>query len=62
MEETREILSVAEAAEYLGFDNETIYRKLNKGKLPGIKMGKEWRLKKSELDKMFQTEVQNEKA
>lgn len=43
-------LSVQEIAHYLGISKETIYRWLEKGKIPAHKIGKQWKFKVSEVD------------
>lgn len=55
MESKSEFLTVAETAELLKVDTETVYRQLNAGKLPGAKIGGSWRVRRSDLDKMFET-------
>ena len=43
-------LSVDEISEYLGVSKETIYRWLDKKKIPSHRVGKFWRFKTSEVD------------
>lgn len=47
------ILSPEEAARYLKVDLHTIYRNLRRGKLPGGKVGRQWRIRKSDLDRFL---------
>ena len=47
---TPEVMNSFEAAEYLRLSRITILRRLKAGKLPGVKIGKEWRLSKAALD------------
>ncbi len=42
-----EVLTIDELANYLKLKRQTIYRWAQKGKLPGAKIGKEWRFRKS---------------
>lgn len=44
-----ELLTVEEVAEILRTTPNTIYRWLRAGKLPGVKLGKEWRIRKESL-------------
>lgn len=44
-----ELLTVDEVAEFLRTSPNTIYRWLRAGKLPGVKLGKEWRIRKETL-------------
>ena len=43
-------LSVEQIAAHLGISKETVYRWLEKGKIPAHKVGKQWRFKPSEVD------------
>lgn len=43
-------ISVEGVAEYLDVSSVTIYRWLEKGKIPAHRVGKQWRFKSSEID------------
>lgn len=43
-------LSVEEIAEHLGVSKETIYRWLEKGRIPSHRVGKLWKFQASEVD------------
>ena len=43
-------LSVEQVAEYLGISKETVYRWLEKGKVPAHRVGKLWRFDTQEID------------
>ncbi|MEK6705028.1 MAG: helix-turn-helix domain-containing protein [Bdellovibrionota bacterium] len=43
-------LSVEEIAKHLGISKETIYRWLEKEKIPAHRVGKQWRFKPTEVD------------
>jgi excisionase family DNA binding protein len=43
-------LSVEEIAQHLGISKETVYRWLEKGKIPAHRMGKLWKFQISEVD------------
>ena len=43
-------ISVYGAAEYLDVSSVTIYRWLEKGRIPAHRVGKQWRFKLSEID------------
>ena len=47
------IFDIRGAAEYLHIKKWTLYRLAKKGKVPGIKVGGQWRFKKDVLDSMF---------
>lgn len=46
----REILTVNQVAEYLQLSEMTTYKLVQEGKLPAFKIGRHWRVKKSDLD------------
>lgn len=46
-----ELLTVEELASYLKLKPRTLYPKLQRGELPAFKVFKEWRFKKSDIDK-----------
>ncbi len=48
-----DLLTPEEAAVLLRLNRETIYRNLRRGKLPGTKLGGQWRLSKTQLESMF---------
>ena len=48
-----DIMTLEEVAKYLKFKPQTIYTWANEGKIPAAKLGKEWRFKKSVIDKWF---------
>ncbi len=43
-------LSVEEIAKYLGISNDTIYRWINRHRMPAHRMGRLWKFKKDEVD------------
>lgn len=43
-------LSVEEIGKHLGVSKETIYRWVEKGKIPSHKVGRQWKFKVSEVD------------
>lgn len=50
MNETERWLSVEEIATHLGISKETIYRWLEKEKIPAHRVGRLWKFKASEVD------------
>jgi excisionase family DNA binding protein len=50
MEQTRDILTPEQAAEYLQVDRETIYRYIRQGKLVASKLGRTYRIPKGSID------------
>lgn len=48
-----EIMTLEEVAKYLKLKPQTIYAWAQNEKIPAAKLGKEWRFKKSVIDKWF---------
>jgi len=46
-------MNIEEVAKYLKLKPQTIYNWAQNGKIPAVKLGKEWRFKKSVIDKWF---------
>ncbi len=44
------LLTTQEVADYLGLTRRTIYTYIESKTLPAVKIGKEWRIKKTELE------------
>jgi len=49
----KEIMNLREVAEYLGLNERTVYNLVKKGEIPAIRIGKQWRIKKENIDMMF---------
>ena len=50
MQKVEPWLTVEEIARHLGISKETVYRWLEKDKIPAHRVGKQWRFKPSEVD------------
>ncbi|MGH1365025.1 MAG: helix-turn-helix domain-containing protein [Calditrichia bacterium] len=48
-----EIMSIKDVAAYLQLNEQTVYRMVQQRKIPAIKLGGQWKVKRSHLDKMF---------
>ena len=59
MEKLRRTMNVEEAADYLRMPLNTLYMKLHKGEVPGMKPGKRWVLFSDELDKWLEANRKN---
>lgn len=46
----KRILNVKEIAEFMGMHERTIYRLVNKGKMPGFKLGGKWVFDSNKID------------
>lgn len=55
-----EIMTLEEVAKYLKVKPQTIYTWAQNDKIPAAKLGKEWRFKRSVIDKWFDNHI-NEK-
>jgi excisionase family DNA binding protein len=53
MDSNDKIMTLEEVAEYLRVKPQTIYTWAQEKKIPAAKLGKEWRFKKSMVDKWF---------
>ena len=51
MNQSERWLSVEEIADHLGVSKETIYRWVEKQKIPAHKVGRQWKFKVSDVDK-----------
>ncbi|WP_173917902.1 helix-turn-helix domain-containing protein [Halobacillus sp. Marseille-Q1614] len=49
MEQNREIMTIAQVAEYLQISEMTTYKLVQNGRIPGFKIGSHWRVKKEDL-------------
>ncbi len=55
MKSDEEIMTIEEVAKYLKMKPQTIYKWAQDGQIPGTKLGKEWRFRKSILDEWIDT-------
>ncbi len=53
-----EILTIDEVADYLRLTPQTIYKWAQERRIPAVKLGKEWRFRRSVIDKWFDDQVQ----
>ena len=49
-ETTQELLTPDEVARYLRVAPQTVYRLLRCGECPGVKVGRQWRVRRSDLE------------
>ena len=59
---TDEIMTIEEVASYLKVTPQTVYKWAQEGQIPGAKIGKEWRFRKSILDEWINTSILHSKA
>src|SRR5881275_2911908 len=66
MVDSREVMNIRQASQYLGVSPDTLYKYVGEQKIPAFKLGNRWRFKKSKLDqwmedKSNQMEVRSKK-
>jgi excisionase family DNA binding protein len=49
-----EILNIKEVSDYLKIPVSTIYKLVQDGKVPAVKVGKHWRFMKKDIDRLFE--------
>jgi excisionase family DNA binding protein len=54
MADSREVMNIRQAAQYLGVSPDTLYKYVNEQKIPAFKLGNRWRFKKSRLDQWME--------
>lgn len=54
-----DIMTLEEVARYLKLKPQTIYTWAQNGKIPAAKLGKEWRFKRSVIDRWFNQHIDN---
>jgi len=57
MESKDTIMTIDEVADYLRLKPQTIYTWAQEKKIPAAKLGKEWRFRKSVIDKWFNQHI-----
>jgi excisionase family DNA binding protein len=57
MKNDNKIMTIDEVAEYLRLKPQTIYTWAQEKKIPAAKLGKEWRFRKSVIDKWFNQHI-----
>jgi excisionase family DNA binding protein len=57
MDDSDKIMTLEEVANYLRLKPQTIYTWAQEKKIPAAKLGKEWRFKKSMIDKWFNDQL-----
>ena len=54
MADSREVMNIRQASQYLGVSPDTLYKYVNEQKLPVFKLGNRWRFKKSKIDQWME--------
>ncbi len=56
-----EIMTVSEVADYLKISEVTTYKFVQEGKIPGFKIGRHWRVKRSDLAEFIEKQKRGER-
>jgi excisionase family DNA binding protein len=54
MTESREVMNVRQASQYLGISPDTLYKYVTEERIPAFKLGNRWRFKKTTLDRWME--------
>jgi excisionase family DNA binding protein len=54
MVDSREVMNIRQASQYLGVSPDTLYKYVGEQKIPAFKLGNRWRFKKSKLDEWME--------
>ena len=55
--ESREVMNVRQASQYLGISPNTLYRYITEGEIPAFKLGNRWKLRKTILDRWMERKM-----
>ncbi|MFZ0958201.1 MAG: helix-turn-helix domain-containing protein [Candidatus Sulfotelmatobacter sp.] len=54
MADSREVMNIRQASQYLGVSPDTLYKYVGEQRIPAFKLGNRWRFKKSKLDQWME--------
>jgi excisionase family DNA binding protein len=54
MADSREVMNIRQASQYLGVSPDTLYKYVGEQTIPAFKLGNRWRFKKSKLDQWME--------
>ncbi len=57
MPESREVMNLRQASQYLGVSPDTLYRYICKGQVPAFKLGSRWKFRKTVLDRWMERKM-----
>jgi excisionase family DNA binding protein len=58
----REILTIVQAAEFLQFHPDKVYRLVRSGEIPASKIGKEWRIRRADIEALLDRTANKRRA
>jgi excisionase family DNA binding protein len=62
MADSREVMNIRQASQYLGVSPDTLYKYVNEQKIPAFKLGNRWRFKKTKLDQWMEEKSSESEA
>ncbi|HEX3679698.1 MAG TPA: helix-turn-helix domain-containing protein [Galbitalea sp.] len=62
MVESREVMNLRQASQYLGVSPDTLYRYICDGVVPAFKLGSRWKFRKSVLDRWMERKMRQSHA
>ncbi len=62
MQTQDKILNVEELAQFFGVSNQTIWRWCKSGKLPAFKIGSQWKIRQSDINKIINQKITTKKV
>ena len=54
MADSREVMNIRQASQYLGVSPDTLYKYVGEQSIPAFKLGNRWRFKKSKIDQWME--------
>jgi excisionase family DNA binding protein len=55
--ESREVMNIRQASQYLGVSPDTLYRYIYEAQIPAFKLGNRWKFKKTVLDRWMEKKI-----
>ncbi len=62
MSESREVMNIRQASQYLGISRDTLYRYISEGMIPAFKLGNRWKFRKTILDRWMEKKMSQAKV
>jgi len=57
MADSREVMNLRQASQYLGVSSDTLYRYIGAGEVPAFKLGNRWKFSKAVLDRWMERKM-----
>jgi excisionase family DNA binding protein len=62
MAESREVMNLRQASQYLGVSPDTLYRYICNGIVPAFKLGSRWKFRKTVLDRWMEKKMRQSRG